>query len=219
MTRHEFLAALHELLRPQTYLEIGVQAGLSLSLAAAGTRAIAVDPAPAVCVPIAAHTHMHNRTSDEFFADPDCMLHLGNRVDLAFIDGMHLAEFALRDFAGVERYVHAYSVIAFDDVLPRNQAEASRVQCAGDWTGDVWRVTGELRRQRPWLRTYLVDTAPTGILLVFGFTPGPHKPLEPLAVADELVPDHVLDRSDVLSPKVALEWLASRLAIAPDLRS
>ena len=33
MTRHEFLQALHELLHPEVYLEIGVQYGTSLALA------------------------------------------------------------------------------------------------------------------------------------------------------------------------------------------
>lgn len=208
MTRHEFLAALHQLLTPSTYLEIGVQNGLSLALAGPNTRAIAVDPAPAVCVPIAAHVHMHNMTSDEFFARDEPMAHLGNRVDFAFIDGMHLAEYALRDFANVERYAHARTVVAFDDVLPRNQHEALRESNPGDWTGDVWRVTGHLRRHRPHLKLALVNTAPTGILLVTGHSPL-QSALPEIGTEHVPVPDDVLNRVDAHGPHAALDWLAA----------
>ena len=41
-------------------------------------------------------------------------------VRLAFIDGMHLFEFALRDFINTERHCSPKAVIVFDDILPRN---------------------------------------------------------------------------------------------------
>ena len=45
-------------------------------------------------------------TSDDFFASHDLAQVLGGRpVDLAYIDGMHQFEFALRDFMNLERYV------------------------------------------------------------------------------------------------------------------
>ena len=50
----------------------------------------------------------------------------GTTLDLAFIDGMHLFEYALRDFINVERFADWSSVIVFDDMLPRNVDEAAR---------------------------------------------------------------------------------------------
>jgi predicted O-methyltransferase YrrM len=218
VTRHEFLTALHELLQPRTYLEIGVQHGWSLQLARSGTRAVGIDPSPQLHVDVGGATVVAD-TSDGFFArDPDHIDHLlGGSIDLAFIDGMHLYEFALRDFINAERWAHPHGVVVFDDVLPRNQGEAARAQCPGDWTGDVWRVELILRRWRPDLHIRLVDTQPTGVLVAYGLNPAGGE----LAAAyddiirahpltDVPVPDDVLRRAHALAPDEALaeirEW-------------
>lgn len=159
------------MLQPQTYLEIGVQHGWSLQLSNAPTT-IGVDPnpMPGVYNMIKGPTgYIAQMTSDYFFAnDPS----IPSKIDLAFIDGMHLVENALHDFANVEKYCHESSVIVFDDVLPTTVEMASRVQCPGDWTGDVWRVYDILRERRPDLVLLLVDTQPTGVLVVL--RPDPH---------------------------------------------
>lgn len=221
VTRHEFLTALHDLLRPRTYLEIGVQHGWSLQLAQPGTRTVGVDPNPQLRVDVRDATIVAD-TSDAFFArEPDHIDHLlGGSVDLAFIDGMHLYEYALRDFIGVERWAHPHGVAVFDDVLPRNQQEAARVQCPGDWTGDVWRVEPILRAWRPDLRTVLVDTQPTGVMVAYLLDPAStvltdeydeivrHWPLH-----DVTVPPWVLGRDYAAEPGDVLaeirEWRAS----------
>lgn len=168
MTRHEFLQKLHELLQPKVYLEIGVQHGWSLQLSNAPIS-IGVDPHPIVSVPLGEHHAVVKMTSDEYFAeDWGSVGPSGSSqpVDLAFIDGMHLVEYAIRDFANIERYSHDRSVIVFDDVLPTTVEMAAREQCPGDWTGDVWRVYDILRERRPDLVVLLVDTQPTGVLVV-----------------------------------------------------
>jgi hypothetical protein len=209
VTRHEFLAELHALLQPRGYLEIGVQHGYSLRLA--GCPAVGVDPNPLISVPVGPNTTIKATTSDAYFAaaKPD---HLPfPALDLAFIDGMHLYEYALRDFIGVERLAHSGTVVVFDDVLPRNQHEAARQQCPGDWTGDVWRVEPVLQAWRPDLRVTLVDTQPTGVLVVYNLDPGSgvlaaeydeivqHWPLE-----DAPVPAHVLHRSAAVTADEAI---------------
>ena len=219
MTRHEFLAALHGLLTPRTYLEIGIQHGWSLQLAKPGTRAIGVDPNPQIAVDTGP-AMVYAETSDSFFArNPTTLGQIihSTGLDLAFIDGMHLHEYALRDFANVERWAHPHGVVVFDDVLPRNQGEAARVQCPGDWTGDVWRVEPILRTWRPDLRIALVDTQPTGVMVVYGLDPGStalteardeiaaRHPLE-----DVTVPTSVLTREQAISAGATLaqirEW-------------
>lgn len=156
------MKALHELLRPNVYLEIGVQHGWSLDLSKAPTT-IGIDPQPLV---EAKNTQrIYKMTSDDFF-DKWGYQEQPLNIDLAFIDGMHLVENALRDYANIERYCHERSVVVFDDVLPTTREMAAREQCLGDWTGDVWRVYDILRERRPDLVLLLVDTQPTGVLVV-----------------------------------------------------
>lgn len=224
MTRHEFLKALHEMLQPKVYLEIGVQHGWSLQLSSAA-RTIGIDPSPLVGK--SPKYSIYQMTSDEFFDkesgwDDDIV----DPIDLAFIDGMHLVENALRDFANIERYCHERSVIVFDDVLPTTREMAARAMCPGDWTGDVWRVYDILRERRPDLVLLLVDTAPTGVLVVLKPDPvmGPKymdacvtydynfdhtRSLRTYAQID--LHDAVLDRRHALPAAIVLAEVARRL--------
>lgn len=225
MTRHEFLAELHALLRPKVYLEIGVQHGTSLRLAAGADLAIGIDPEP-LCGP-PPNGVLYRMTSDAFFAEVDAGLAMagGPPVDLAFIDGQHLVENALRDFANVERVAHPGAVIVFDDVLPRNQAEAARQQCPGDWTGDVWRVEPYLRMWRHDLRLTLVDTFPTGLLVVTGLSDGDRRRVRSRRLAERYaaahtsgvlfdappVPPRVINRRYALDADIALQRIREGL--------
>lgn len=228
MKRHDFLRALHATLRPRTYLEIGVSDGRSLTLSRVPT--IAIDPAFKITSGLRCDLHLVKATSDDFFARPDPIRHFhGGRnpwrnlrhgrpvlggwrptavIDLAFIDGMHLFEFALRDFMNVERYADQGSVIVLDDMLPRDVDEAARERHTKDWTGDVFRVTDVLRRLRPDLVTVLVDTAPTGLLVVLGADPsdatlrGAYDRIIETEVRPDPqdVPDAILRRTDAVDP-------------------
>jgi hypothetical protein len=158
------LADLHQQLAPRLYLEIGVHRGQSLRLATC--PAVAVDPDPRVTSG-QPNVTLFNETSDDFFRF-DASAILGRDVDLAFIDGMHLFEYALRDFMHTETHCHSASVIVFDDVLPCHPVQARRDRATMAWCGDVWKVIDCLSRYRPGLDLMLLDTAPTGLLLVSG---------------------------------------------------
>jgi len=215
-TRHEFLASLHEVVKPRGYLEIGVLFGDSLHLAKC--PAIGIDPEPRLRYhqPSA---QVFATTSDEFFgrvsfsSDGDVKYVLDN-LDLAFIDGQHLFEYALRDFQNVERYANERTVIVFDDVLPRNQHEAARAQCPGDWTGDVWKVPKLLQTNRPRLHQHWVNTDPTGTYVVYGFEPDGRRDDIYSRIRDlgleawETVPDDVINREEAVDPLDALEQIA-----------
>jgi len=165
MTRHAFLARLHEVLAPRAYLEIGVADGASLALSRCPS--IGVDPGYRIVRELEADLQLVRATSDDFFARPDPVAHLqGVPIDLAFIDGMHLAEFALRDFIGVEPYLSPTGVIVLDDMLPRNALEAARDRRTHAWTGDVYKATQMLAEHRRDLIVLLANTAPTGCAVV-----------------------------------------------------
>lgn len=214
-TRHEFLAQLHELLKPKVYLEIGVQHGWSLQLSKA-ELSIGVDPNPLVGADAALNnsgssSYLARVTSDDFFAQLPANW---GKIDLAFIDGMHLAEFAWRDFVNVAQYCHAGSVVVFDDVLPTTQEMAAREQCPGDWTGDVWKVINEVRYETPF-SYYLVDTTPTGTLVVVDFFKEAdlRSDLAYHSLADIQVlpvPDEIINRQAAWPAPVVLDNLRDR---------
>jgi hypothetical protein len=129
-----------------------------------------VDPAFKVTAEIKCDLQLVKTTSDEFFARGDALTHFSNnRIDLAFVDGLHLFEYALRDFMNVERFSEWTSVIVFDDMLPRSIAEASRDRGGMvAWAGDVFKLAEVLARFRPDLLLLPLDTDPTGVLVVLG---------------------------------------------------
>ena len=224
MERHDFLTALHRQYRPRSYLEIGVFEGDGLARSA--TRTIGVDPDFRIRAELACDLQLVRSTSDDFFARPDPLSWFPDRAaDLTFVDGMHLVEFALRDFRNAERHSTPTSVVVVDDVLPRSEAEASRERRTALWAGDTFKVTAVLERYRPDLTTVLLDTQPTGMLLVLGLDPSStvltHSYDEILAefVTGEPgpLPDDVLDRRAASDPElVAALPLWGELAAARD---
>jgi hypothetical protein len=226
--RHGFLRQLHRIYKPRNYLEIGVNDGRSLALSR--VPSVAIDPAFRVVTSISCDVHLVKATSDDFFARKDPLVHLRNgrnpfralarkdpmnllggepRLELSFIDGMHLFEFALRDFMNVERHSRWSSVIVLDDMLPRNIDEAARDRHTNAWTGDVYKVATVLRRHRPDLVVVEVDTQPTGVVVVFGADPE-NTVLK--RSYDDIIKEHVVpDPQDV--PE---EVLVRKKAVQPE---
>lgn len=211
MLRHELLRGLHELVKPRTYFEIGVQTGRSLTFSR--TTTIGVDPAFSITSEVLCDVHLVRATSDEFFARKDPLAHFPEPViDLAFIDGMHLSEYALRDLINVERYTHPASMIVLDDMLPRHVDEAGRGREAarrrGAWAGDVYKVVSTIRELRPDVVCLEVDTAPTGTVVLLvpdasstALSSAYDDLVEQFVVPDpQKVPDEVLSRSRAIQP-------------------
>lgn len=162
----ELLSVTHAILRPATYLEIGVHKGRTLGLALPGTRAVGVDPVPRLRYPLSRRTSVVHATSDQFFSSLSSEFSDLWPVDLAFVDGMHLFEYALRDFRNVESLTHEGSTIVIDDCLPRGEREAQRSPQTPIWSGDVWKLLMCLKRYRPDLDVALVDASPAGLCIV-----------------------------------------------------
>jgi hypothetical protein len=222
MYRHTFLSGLHERYAPRTYVEIGINDGRGL--ACSRTRTIGVDPDYKIRAELACDLQLVKATSDDFFARPDALKWFPEGViDLAFIDGMHIFEYAFRDFINAERLSGPASVIAFDDMLPRSNAEAARDRHTMEWTGDVYKVAQVLEKYRPDLVVVPVDTTPTGITLVVGLDPSNttlsdnyDAILAEFATADpQDVPVEILHRKTAAAPQRALDATAwGKLAAA-----
>ncbi len=176
------LRALHQILRPRAYLEIGCLDGETLALAECPAIGIDVQFQPKICIPPKAPAILlYQLPSDEFFRRYDPAALLGRPIDLAFIDGMHLVEYALRDFINVERFCHPGSVVVLHDCLPLNQQMASRDRAdaekrgaapfSGWWTGDVWKLLAILPRYRPDLSVRACNASPTGLVVIQSLNP------------------------------------------------
>jgi hypothetical protein len=207
----DFLGALHERLAPPNYLEIGVRHGDSLALARC--PAVGIDPAFELQAELRDDAALFRETSDEYFHRDDPLAPFGGEpIAFSFIDGMHLAEFVVRDFANVERNAEWSSVVVFDDILPRTPEEAARGRRTRDWTGDVYKVLGVLARHRPDLICLRVDTEPTGLGVVLGLDPLENELRErydaiaagAVAPDPQDVPEDVLARAGALDPEQVL---------------
>jgi hypothetical protein len=164
----DVLRAIHAALRPETYLEIGVAAGATLALATSARIAVGVDPIPAplehALPPGARVVH---ETSDAFFATRTPKDVFGARpVELAFIDGLHLFEAALRDFIQTERWCKAESTIVLHDCVPISAITATRERRTRFWVGDTWKAAWALARHRPELRIRTILAPPSGLVVV-----------------------------------------------------
>jgi hypothetical protein len=167
-----WLARFHSALAPAVYLEIGVDAGRTLSLARPPTRALGIDPSPVAPRAFAAPTRTFAMESDAFFSSPRADAALaGAPVSLAFVDGLHLFEQALRDFRHVEKRAARDSVVLFHDCLPLDRATSSRTRKTAFWSGDVWKIVPVLARHRRDLEVFVIPAYPTGLAVVTRLDP------------------------------------------------
>jgi hypothetical protein len=152
---------------PATYVEIGVASGRVLQLVLPGTSAIGIDPAPMIRYPLTPDTRVFAETSDDFFAQNDLNALFGQRpVDLAFIDGMHLFEFALRDFMNIEKYASSNTAVLVHDCFPIDEVTARRERETKMWTGDIWRLIVCLKQWRADLEVTVVNVPPSGLGII-----------------------------------------------------
>ena len=116
----DVLDAAEAIMKPDFYLEIGSRSGTSL--ARRNCNFIGVDPEFRVRAQVfntAPQMHFMQMTSDAFF-ESKFLDRLGLRPQMAFIDGMHWFEFALRDFMNAERCMDSSGLVFLHDVLPFN---------------------------------------------------------------------------------------------------
>ncbi len=166
------LARVHAELRPPTYIEVGVARGDSLALVMPDTRAIGIDPQPRPRHTLGPLQKVFAETSDEFFARHDVRAEFGGGpIRMAFIDGMHHFDFALRDFVHLEPLCEADSVIFVHDCYPLDGQTAERQQRTRFWSGDVWRLIVLLKKHRPDLAIRTLAAPPTGLGVITRLDP------------------------------------------------
>jgi hypothetical protein len=214
-----YLARMHRELKPAAYLEIGVAKGTTLRLARPPTVAIGVDPEPSVTSPMTTETHIFPVTSDAFFADRR-LASIANcpAIELAFVDGLHHFEQALRDFANIESVASRDAVVLLHDTLPLDEITQGRERETDYWTGDVWKVVVCLKAVRPDLDIFTIATSWAGLTVVTGLNPDSHILRDE---HDRLVEQYIqlkyrdfVDRMNDVLEVVANDWdlVESRIA-------
>ena len=135
-----------------------------------------IDPAFEITNGFSAPVRIFREESDAVFQNVERAQRLQlNQTDLAFIDGMHLAEYVVRDFINVERFCAPGCVAIIDDVYPEQQEMAERDRTFNAWCGDVYKIIPILKQYRPDLdvRVYEAFAGPyrKGVALISGLTP------------------------------------------------
>ncbi len=171
-TYYHLLAELHRRRQPATYLEIGVHEGHSLGLVAPTTKVVGIDPEPKIVGDLDDHISIVTATSDDYFASEAGQAPFGDApIDMAFIDGMHHVEFALRDFINIEARSAPGSTVLIHDCMPIDETTASRERTTVIWSGDIWKLIPFLREHRPDLDVTVHDVEPTGLAEITNLDP------------------------------------------------
>lgn len=159
----------------ERYLEIGSRTGDSV--ARVHCSYAAVDPEFRIRADVfnaAPQMMFFQQTSDEFFGSK-VLEKMGWVPDLAFIDGMHLFEFALRDFMNAEAIMAPGGMICLHDICPYDYAmtdpDPKLLEHAVGWTGDVWKTIMVLLDARPDLKVEIVAARKTGLACISNLDP------------------------------------------------
>jgi tetratricopeptide (TPR) repeat protein len=193
----EVLRRVHARLRPDTYLEIGVESGATLQLARHSRAVLGVDPvARPIPYELPAGTRLFNETSDQFFARERASLLGSGRLDLCFIDGMHWYEFALRDFHNAERWCKPGSLILLHDCLAAHRVAALRRRRTSFWVGDTWRALEWLVSRRPDLNVAVIPCYPSGLVAISNLNPEADSPSWAMESAATEAEQHPPDPSE-----------------------
>ena len=165
----DFLKALHQNIY-EVYFEIGTRTGDTLVLSQ--SPSIAIDPFFKLKKdPIGKKDFclIFQETSDSFFENTlPKFSHL--KCQLAFIDGMHLFEFALRDFINLAKISSEEALFLFHDPIPWSYRMATRNNKTlgrnNAWTGDIWKLVPILMDAGMKGNINLLTSAPSGLLAI-----------------------------------------------------
>jgi methyltransferase family protein len=210
--QHEFtsnrLNRLAEALGARSYLEIGVEQGMTFELVKVAERT-AVDHTFAFDTAdlLSETTTFAEMTSDEFFSD----LPAGRQFDLIYVDGMHTFEQTYRDLCNCILHSHPRTAILVDDTLPadvysslrdEDQALAFREAAGGEstaWHGDTYKVVFAVHDFHLGLDYRTIVGAGNPQTLIWRSNAGRRQPLlDSMEAISRLTYFELIDQIDVL---------------------
>jgi tetratricopeptide (TPR) repeat protein len=120
-------------------------------------------------LPVGESAELFFMTSDSFFKDKADALFQSEKIDVAFVDGLHTYEQTYRDVSNVLDHLNDNGVILMHDCNPptcasaapaRSWEEAEKMNPLGwnrMWCGDVWKSIIHLRAVRNDLNIFVLD--------------------------------------------------------------
>jgi tetratricopeptide (TPR) repeat protein len=163
------LKKLHEK-RYDCYFEIGSRTGTSLKLSS--SPSVAIDPYFQLNGDFVGQKDfclLFQEKSDDFF-DRTFINLVGLKCELGFIDGMHLFEYALKDFINLAKISTPKSIFLFHDPMPWSFEMTNRdyktIPKNTAWVGDIWKLI--LIFIEFGMKNYIsvLTSAPSGLLAV-----------------------------------------------------
>lgn len=176
MHRKEIINSYIKAINAKTYVEIGVQRG-HLFFEIDAPRKFAVDPNFMISKTNKIkyffqrlRDQYYELTSDAFFDKHGDELFATDKIDVAFIDGLHTYEQVMRDVENCMKYLSPKGVILLHDCKP-DDADAAVFAMSpedaknryenwhsGAWTGDVYKAIVELRSTHTDRHIFVFDT-------------------------------------------------------------
>jgi hypothetical protein len=145
MKRWEIINNLVKKNNYQTYLEIGSGNNDTFDNIIVSNKT-SVDPNPNSASQL-------KMTSDEFFNQNN------KTFDIIFIDGLHVYEQAKKDLINSLSCLNKNGTVVMHDCNPTTyEMQRTDTLVVGEWTGDVWRVIVDFKKNRDDLSIFVVDT-------------------------------------------------------------
>jgi hypothetical protein len=164
--------------RARNYLEIGVKKG-KLFLNVRARKKMAVDPVLKIkaarklkyCLRNMSNifNEYYEMTSDHFFDTQASRIAGSDKIDVAFVDGLHTYQQSLIDVQNCLKHLSEKGVVLMHDCSPQSDVQACPVdsrKLADDispdgktagWSGDVWKTIVNLRSNRSDLNIFVLD--------------------------------------------------------------
>jgi hypothetical protein len=167
MNRTKFINSLLSKQDTKNYLEIGVRNGENFFSIESNNK-VGVDPSyffskrfhlKSLLKSYNWNYKMYQKTSDSFFQTEADIIYNRDKIDVAFIDGLHTYEQSLSDARNCLRYLNNDGYIIFHDCNPLT-AEAANPQIpqrAINWNGDVWKAIHHLRKYENHFHCFTLD--------------------------------------------------------------
>lgn len=146
MTRIEIINYFIKKYNYKTYLEIGVQQGVSFK-----AINLPIENKVGVDSDLFSRATVH-MTSDEFFEQND------KAFDVIFIDGLHENFQVYKDILNSLKVLNEGGTILCHDMLPFDEDSQRVPRMTRRWTGDCWKAFAKLRYERSDLYMSVINT-------------------------------------------------------------